>query len=85
MRYNATSVLEQKNKRWHPDSNWGMEALQASALPLGYATVFGFFYEERALCAEPYKGTMSSALRIPTTAKKSPIPARKQHMHARAQ
>ena len=28
-----------KEKRWHPDSNWGMEALQASALPLGYATV----------------------------------------------
>lgn len=28
-------------KRWHPDLNWGMEALQASALPLGYAT-FGF-------------------------------------------
>ena len=25
--------------RWHPDSNWGMEALQASALPLGYATI----------------------------------------------
>ena len=25
-------------KRWHPDSNWGMEALQASALPLGDAT-----------------------------------------------
>jgi hypothetical protein len=25
-------------KRWHPDLNWGMEALQASALPLGYAT-----------------------------------------------
>lgn len=26
--------------RWHPDSNWGMEALQASALPLGDATLF---------------------------------------------
>lgn len=26
------------DKRWHPGLNWGMEALQASALPLGYAT-----------------------------------------------
>jgi hypothetical protein len=24
-------------KRRHPDSNWGMEVLQTSALPLGYA------------------------------------------------
>jgi hypothetical protein len=23
--------------RQHPDSNWGMEVLQTSALPLGYA------------------------------------------------
>lgn len=33
-----------KNDRWHPDSNWGMEALQASALPLGYATVVESLY-----------------------------------------
>ncbi len=28
-------------KRWHSDLNRGMEALQASALPLGYATKMG--------------------------------------------
>jgi hypothetical protein len=26
-------------RRRHPDSNWGMEVLQTSALPLGYAAV----------------------------------------------
>ena len=30
----------QRANRWHPDSNWGMEALQASALPLGDATTY---------------------------------------------
>ena len=31
-------VLEEKEKlRRHPDLNWGMEVLQTSALPLGYA------------------------------------------------
>ena len=29
--------LAYKNKRRHPDSNWGIKALQASALPLGHA------------------------------------------------
>ena len=24
--------------RWHPESNWGIEVLQTSALPLGYVT-----------------------------------------------
>ncbi len=27
------------NFRRHPDSNWGMEVLQTSALPLGYAAI----------------------------------------------
>ena len=26
-------------KRRHPDSNWGIKALQASALPLGHAAI----------------------------------------------
>ena len=25
--------------RWHPDLNWGIEVLQTSALPLGYAAI----------------------------------------------
>ena len=28
-----------KLKRRHPDSNWGIKALQASALPLGHAAI----------------------------------------------
>jgi hypothetical protein len=31
-------IFFKRKERWHPDSNWGMEALQASALPLGHAT-----------------------------------------------
>ena len=26
--------------RWHPESNWGIEVLQTSALPLGYVTSY---------------------------------------------
>ncbi len=36
--------------RWHPDLNWGMEALQASALPLGHAAfiiMVILFYNEK--------------------------------------
>lgn len=29
--------IRTNRKRRHPDSNWGMEVLQTSALPLGYA------------------------------------------------
>ena len=39
MRYNTKKPLKEVKMRWHPDSNWGMEALQASALPLGDATL----------------------------------------------
>ncbi len=35
----SVSMILEKELRWHPDSNWGMEALQASALPLGDATL----------------------------------------------
>jgi hypothetical protein len=38
-RLKALDPREHLQKRWHPDSNWGMEALQASALPLGDATI----------------------------------------------
>jgi hypothetical protein len=30
-------------KRQHPDLNWGMEVLQTSALPLGYAAA-AYYY-----------------------------------------
>ncbi len=33
-----------EDERWHPGSNWGMGALQAPALPLGYATEDPEFY-----------------------------------------
>ncbi len=49
MRYNI------RKKRWHPDSNWGMEALQASALPLGHATLcfLDLFVETRPEAVSP--------------------------------
>ena len=36
--YILTQKLEKKWRR-HPDLNWGMEVLQTSALPLGYAAI----------------------------------------------
>ncbi len=33
----ASEIFLILNKRRHPDSNWGIKALQASALPLGHA------------------------------------------------
>ena len=33
-------------KRRHPDSNWGIRALQAPALPLGHVAV-SFFYNTK--------------------------------------
>ena len=32
-----TSLRFNQKTRRHPDSNWGIEVLQTSALPLGYA------------------------------------------------
>ena len=33
------NILQNLDIRRHPDSNWGIKALQASALPLGHAAI----------------------------------------------
>ena len=39
-----------KEKRRHPDSNWGIKALQASALPLGHVAVLIILRQTNPIC-----------------------------------
>ena len=48
--------------RCHPDSNWGVELLQSSALPLGYGTIL---YRVCAFAGEYYLGKKRGKTSLP--------------------
>jgi hypothetical protein len=37
--FGGGDLMVRKEKRRHPDLNWGIKDLQSSALPLGYAAI----------------------------------------------
>ncbi len=68
-RYRPLSHLPRKTEnldwRRHPDSNWGIKALQAHALPLGYVAIYIVVPEAglepaRTQCPRDFKSLVST-------------------------